>query len=117
MNTSKTPRTQKLLVVSLFAAFAAQALPSLAADGDDTQTRVRSVLEGRHAFTSDRSVARQPAPAWDVEAYTRRVLLGSKSAPAETGAPSVAVSIGSNGISNSEAQTLTQRVVLGRSAS
>jgi len=122
MNTSKTPRRQKLLMVSLFAAFAAQALVSQAADSvSDTQARVRSVLQGTQVVTSDVKVSSTPARSWNVEADARRILLGSssteRSGRGTSGAASTAVSIGSNGLSSSEVQTLTQRVVLGRSAS
>jgi hypothetical protein len=123
MNTSKTPRTQKLLIVSLFAAFAAQTFTSQAAETvSDTQTRVRSVLEGTHVVTSDLRISSTPARSADIQENARRILSGSKSFTPKTGGgtieeASAAKSVGSNGHSSSEAQTLTQRVVMGRSGS
>ena len=58
MNTPKSINTRKLLLIPVFAAFAAYAQASQAADSfGDTQSQVRSVLEGARYGDSSRPAA------------------------------------------------------------
>jgi len=79
MNTLQLSNTRKWLLVPVFAAFAAYAQVSEAADSfGDTQNQVRAVLEGRLYLDSGRPTAmRAPARVTDVQESTRQILMGS----------------------------------------
>jgi len=79
MNTLQLSNTRKWLLVPAFAAFAACAQVSEAADSfGDTQNQVRAVLEGRLYLDSGRPTAmRAPARVTDIQESTRQILLGT----------------------------------------
>jgi hypothetical protein len=127
MNTPKSINTRKLLLVPVFAAFAAYAQASQAADSfGDARSQVRSVLEGARSETDSSRPATIGAPSRvaDIQESTRQVLLGTINS--NTGVPVVvsgSTAISSAGASASnrhgggDALRQTQRVVLGRAAS
>ena len=123
MNTLKSINTRKLLLVPVFAAFAAYAQASQAADSvGDTQSQVRSVLEGaRHMESSRPATIGAPSRVADIQESTRQILLGTNNSNAGAGSRSTATSsVGSsasNGNGGGDVQKWTQRVVLGRAAS
>ena len=124
MNTLKSINTRKLLLVPVFAAFAAYAQSSQAADSfGDTQTQVRSVLEGArpHLDASRPATIGAPTGLADIQESTRQILLGTNSSNAGVGSASTATSStgssASNGNGGGDAQRWTQRIILGRAAS
>jgi hypothetical protein len=125
MNTLKSINTRKLLLVPVFAAFAAYAQASQAADSfSDTQSQVRAVLEGsRSQIDSGRpAVIGAPSRVADIHESTRQVLLGANSSSAGVQGQSTATSSARSSASNrngggDEVQKQTQRVVFGRAAS
>jgi hypothetical protein len=127
MNTPKSINTRKLLLVPVFAAFAAYAQASQAADSfGDGQSQVRSVLEGvrSHTDSSRPETIGAPSRVADIQETTRQILLGTTNSNAgvpvvdsgSTATPSAATSA-SNRHGGWDAQRQTQRVVLGRAAS
>jgi hypothetical protein len=127
MNTLKSINTRKWLLVPVFAAFAAYAQASQAADGlGDTQSQVRAVLEGArsHIDPSRPATIGAPSRVADIQESTRQILLGTNNSNAgvrvSDGGSIAAASAGSsasNRHSAGDMQTQTQRVVLGRAAS
>jgi hypothetical protein len=127
MNTLKSINTRKLLLVPVFAAFAAYAQASLAADSSgDTQSQVRAVLEGARSHDSNRPTAiGAPSRTTDIQESTRQILLGADHSNSDVrivGAASAATSSVKLAASNrhrggDEVQKQTQRVVFGRAAS
>jgi hypothetical protein len=127
MNTLKSINTRKLLLVPVFAAFAAYAQASQAADSfGDTQSQVRSVLEGArsHTDSSRPAIIGAPSRVADIQESTRQILLGTTNS--NSGAPVVvsgstatssAGASASNRNGGGDVQRQTQRVVLGRAAS
>ncbi|MFL6605566.1 MAG: hypothetical protein ACJ8R9_30100 [Steroidobacteraceae bacterium] len=126
MNTLKSINTRKLLVVPVFAALAAYAQASQAADGmGDTQTQVRTVLEGaRPSIHSTRSNG-GPSRAADIQENTRQVLLGADRSNTgvrivggrSTATPSAAPGVNNDHGGGDSVQRQTQRVLFGRAAS
>lgn len=122
MNTPKSIKTRKLLLVPVFAAFAAYAQASQATDGfGDTQSQVRSVLEGAHYGDSSRpATIGASSRVTDIQESTRQILLGTNNSNA--GADSGSTATSSTGSSASDrngggdVQRWTQRVILGRAA-
>jgi hypothetical protein len=127
MNTLKSINTRKLLLVPVFAAFAAYAQASQAADGlGDGQSQVRSVLEGARSHTDSSRPATIGAPSRvaDIQESTRQILLGTTNSnagvPVVVSGPtsiSSAAASASNRNRGGDALRQTQRVVLGRAAS
>jgi hypothetical protein len=124
MNTLKSINTRKLLLVPVFAAFAAYAQASHSADSfGDTQSQVRSVLEGArsHVDSSRPATIGAPSRVADIQESTRQILLGTNNSNAGTGSGSTATSSAGSSASNrnggGDVQRWTQRVVLGRAAS
>jgi hypothetical protein len=127
MNTLKSINTRKLLLVPVFAAFAAYAQASQAADSfGDGQSQVRSVLEGARAHTDSSRPATigPPSRVADIQESTRQILLGTTNSNAgvpvvvsESTASSSAGTSASNRHGGWDAQRQTQWVVLGRAAS
>jgi hypothetical protein len=128
MNTLRSINTRKLLLVPVFAAFAAYAQTSQAADsfGDGQQSQVRSVLEGARSHTDSSRPATigDPSRVADIQESTRQILLGITNSNAGVPvivsgatAPSSAATSASNRHGGWDAQRQTQRVVLGRAAS
>jgi hypothetical protein len=127
MNTLKSINTRKVLLVPVFAAFAAYAQASQAAGSfGDTQSQVRSVLEGvrSHIDSSRPATNGAPSRVADIQESTRQILLGR--ANSNAGAPVVvsgstatlsAGSSASNQHGGGDVQRQTQRVILGRAAS
>jgi hypothetical protein len=122
MNTLQLSNTRKWLLVPAFAAFAAYAQVSEAADSfGDTQSRVRSVLEGaRYVDSSRPATIGASSRVADIQESTRQILLGTNNsnAGADSGstATSSAVSSASNRNGGGDMQRSTQRVILGRAA-
>jgi len=127
MNTLKSINTRKLLLLPVFAALAAYAQASQAADSfGDGQSQVRSVLEGARSHTDSSRPATigAPSPVADTQESTRQILLGitnsNAGVPVIVGgstATSSAATSASNRHGGWDAQKQTQRVVLGRAAS
>ena len=127
MNTLQSINTRKWLLVPVFAAFAAYAQASQAADGSgDTQSQVRAVLEGaRSQIGSMRpAIIGAPSAVADIQRSTRQILLGTTSSIAGVRVPdSAPTSIASAGPSASnrhgseDVRRQAQRVALGRAAS
>jgi hypothetical protein len=127
MNTLKSINTRKLLLVPVFAAFAAYAQASQAADSfGDTQGQVRSVLEGArsHVGFSRPAAIGAPSRVADIQESTRQILLGrtnsNAGAPVVVSGSNATLSAGhsaSNQHGGGDVQRQTQRVVLGRAAS
>jgi hypothetical protein len=124
MNTPKSINTRKLLLIPVFAAFAAYAQASQAADSfGDTQSQVRSVLEGArsHVDSSRPATIGAPSRVTDIQESTRQILLGTNNSNAGAGSGSTATSsVGSSASKangGGDVQKWTQRVVLGRAAS
>ena len=127
MNTLQSINTRKWLLVPVFAAFAAYAQASQAADGGgDTQSQVRAVLEGApfHSDSSRPATIGAPSEVADIQESTRQVLLGTTNSNAgvrvtnsEAAASASAELSATNGHSGGDVQRQTQRVVLGRAAS
>jgi hypothetical protein len=122
MNTPKSINTRKLLLVPVFAAFAAYAQASQAADSfGDTQSQVRSVLEGARYGDSSRPAATGASSrVADIQESTRQILLGTNNSNAGADSGSTATSNVGSSASNrnggGDMQRWTQRVVLGRAA-
>jgi hypothetical protein len=127
MNTVRSINARKLLLVPVFAAFAAYAQASQAADSfGDGQSQVRSVLEGARSHTDSSRPATigDPSRVADIQESTRQILLGITNSNAgvpvivsgSTSTSSAAMSA-SNRHGGWDAQRQTQRVVLGRAAS
>ena len=127
MNTLQSINTRKLLLVPVFAAFAAYAQTSQAADSvGDTQSQVRAVLEGArsHIDSSRPATIGASSRVADIQESTRQVLLGTNNSNAgvrvtdsgSTGTAS-AGSSASNRHGGGDVQRQTQRVVLGSAAS
>jgi methylthioribose-1-phosphate isomerase len=123
MNTLKSINTRKLLLVPVFAAFAAYAQASQAGD---TQSQVRSVLEGArsHIDSSRPATIGAPSRVADIQESTRQILLGTNNSNAgvrvtDSGSTATASagSSASNRHGGGDVQRQTQRVVLGRAAS
>jgi hypothetical protein len=117
MNTLQLSNTRKWLLVPAFAAFAAYAQVSEAADSfGDTQNQVRAVLEGRLSLDSGRPTAmRAPARVTDVQENMRQILMGSSKSNAGvrlTDNGSSATVRGGHG--DGDMQRQAQRAVLGR---
>jgi len=119
MNTLPLINTRNLLLVSAFAALAAYAQASEAADSfADAQTQVRAVLEGA---TSPMDSSR-PAPiavssrVADVQELARQTLLGTLNSNTRTRGTEAARATASAGLSG-DVQRQTQQIVLGRAAS
>jgi hypothetical protein len=113
MNTLKSNYTRSLLIASVFAAFAVNAQASeVAGTASDTQSQVRSVLEGTRSNINfgELRVSGTSARGADTQESTREVLLGTQHF--NPGTHVVAVQKGGDDV-----QKLTQRVVLGRAAS
>ena len=127
MNTLQSISTRKWLLVPVFAAFAAYAQSSQAADGSgDTQSQVRSVLEGArsHIDSSRPATLGAPSAVADIQENTRQILLGTTNSNAGVrfpdSAPTSTASAGpsaSNRYGNEDVHRQAQRVVLGRAAS
>jgi hypothetical protein len=113
MNTLNSTNTRKLLLVPVFAAIAAFAQASHAADAfGDTENRVRSVLEGARTYATSEQRS-DSSRVFDVQEHARQVLLGVNGSK-----PNVqVVSSESSRHSSEDAQKFTQRVILGRAAS
>ena len=80
MNTLQSINTRKWLLLPVFAAFAAYAQASQAADGSgDTQSQVRAVLEGArsHIDSSRPATLGAPSAVADIQENTRQLLLGT----------------------------------------
>jgi hypothetical protein len=125
MRTFKSTNYRTCLLLPALAAFAVLAQASQAADGvGNTQSQVRSVLEGARAEMSanGQSASRPAAYLIDVPESTRRLLIHDFDADvsvvraASSGLSSGGVSAGSN-LHSDDIQKRTQRVVLGRAAS
>jgi len=119
MNKLQSINARKWLVVPAFAALAAYAQASLAADSfGDVQSQVRAVLQG----TTSPIGSSQPVPAAvgprvaDVQELARQTLLGNRNSNAGTRVTDGAVATASAGLSG-DVQKQTQRIVLGRAAS
>jgi hypothetical protein len=127
MNTLQSINTRKWLLVPVFAALAAYAQASQAADGwGDTQSQVRAVLEGArsHIDSSRPATIDAPSRVADIQESTRQILLGTNNSNAGvrvTDGGSVATASAGSSPSNrhggGDMQRQTQRVVLGRAAS
>src|SRR3984893_12762633 len=127
MNTLQSINTRKWLLVPVFAAFAAYAQSSQAADSfGDTQSQVRAVLEGSRSHIDSGRPATIGAPSRvaDTQESTRQILLGTHNSNAGgrvTDRGSVATASAGSSASNrhgdGDVQRQTQRVVLGRVAS
>ena len=122
MNTPKSINTRKLLLVPVFAAFAAFAQASQAADSfGDTQSQVRSVLEGARSHADSSGPATAPSRVADIQKSTRQILLGTNNSNAGADGKSTATSSAGSSASNrtggGDVQRWTQRVILGRAAS
>jgi hypothetical protein len=125
-------KTRSLLLVPLFAAFAATAQSAPAAQfAGDTQAQVQSILQGTtsrganpaggfHDFADNGSRSR----TLDLQEQARRYLLGiSNSAPAERTATPVSKSTSmpatpasANRGTSVDAQIMAQRMIVGRGA-
>jgi len=127
MNTPQSINTRKWLLVPVFAAFAAYAQASQAADSvADTQSQVRAVLEGArsHIDSSRPATLGAPSRVADIQESTRQILLGTNNSNAgvrvtdsgSTGTASAGSSAG-NRHGGGDVQRQTQRVVLGSAAS
>lgn len=125
MKTVQSINTRKWLLVPVFAAFAAYAQASEAADSfGDTQSQVRAVLEGApsHTDSSWPATIGAPSAVADIQESTRQVLLGTNNSNAnvrvtDSGSNATA-SAGSSATNGSgDVQRQTQRIVLGRAAS
>lgn len=118
MNTLQLSNTRKWLLVPAFAAFAAYAQVSEAADSfGDTQNQVRAVLEGRLYLDSGRPTAMR-APARVSQESMRQILMGSSKSNAGvrlTDSGSTATVRAGHG--DGDMQRQTQRAVLGRAGS
>ena len=120
MNTLQLSNTRKWLLVPVFAAFAAYAQVSEAADSfGDTQNQVRAVLEGRLYLDSGRPTAtRAPARVTDVQESMRQILMGgSKSNAGARLTHSGSTATVRAGHGDGDMQRQTQRAVLGRAGS
>jgi hypothetical protein len=128
MNTLKSINTRQWLLVPVFAAFAAYAQASRAADSfDDTQSQVRAVLEGSrsHIDSSRPATIGAPSRVADTQERARQILLGTNNSNAgvrvagsgSTATSSAGSSAGNRHGGGTDMQTQTQRVVLGRAAS
>jgi len=127
MNTLQSINTRKWLLVPVFAAFAAYAQASHAADSfGDTQSQVGAVLEGArsHIDSSRPATIGAPSRVTDIQESTRQVLLGTNNSNAGVqvtdGGSSATASAGSsasNRHGGGDVQRQTQWVVLGRAAS
>jgi hypothetical protein len=123
MNTLQSINTRKWLLVPVFAAFAAYAQASQAADSfGDTQSHVRAVLEGArsHVDSSQPATIGAVSRAADIQESTRQILLGTIGSNAGVRAPLSGASAGpsaSNRHDSGDVQRQAQRVVLGRAAS
>jgi DNA-binding MarR family transcriptional regulator len=127
MNTVQSINTRKWLLVPVFAAFAAYAQASQAADSvGDTQSQVRAVLEGTrfHLGSSRPATIGAPSEVADIQEHARQILLGTidsnagvRVADSETTATATAGSSANNAHGGGDTQRQTQRVVLGRTAS
>jgi len=127
MNTLQSINTRKWLVVPVFAALAAYAQASQAADPfGDTQSQVGAVLEGvrSHSDSSRPAAIGVPSRVADIQEKTRQILLGTNNSNAsvrvaDSGATVTARagSSASNRNGGGDVQRQTQRVVLGRAAS
>lgn len=119
MNKLQSTNTRKWLVVPAFAALAAYAQASQAADSfGDAQSQVRAVLQGTTSpVDSSRTVPTAvTSRVADVQELARQTLLGNHNSNAGarvTDAALATVSARSSG----DVQKQTQRVVLGRAAS
>src|SRR6267142_210475 len=85
MNTLKSMNTRKWLLIPVFAAFAAYAQASQAADSfGDTQSQVRALLEGSRAHIDSSRPATIGAPSRvvDTQESTRQILLGTNNSNA-----------------------------------
>jgi hypothetical protein len=124
MNTVQSINTRKWLLVPVFAAFAAYAQASQAADSfGDTQSQVRAVLEGApsHIDSSRPATIGAPSRIADIQESTRQILLGTNNSNAgvtDSGSTATASagSSASNRDGGGDVQRQTQRVVLGRAA-
>src|ERR1700731_4893024 len=127
MNTLQSINTRKWLLLPVFAAFAAYAQASQAADSfGDGQSQVRSVLEGArsHIDSSRPAIIGAPSRIADIQESTRQILLGTNNSnagvrvtdSASTATASAGLSA-SNRHGGGDVQRQTQRVVLGRTAS
>jgi hypothetical protein len=127
MNTLQSINTRKWLLVPVFAAFAAYAQASQAADSfGDAQSQVRAVLEGArsHIDSSRPAIIGAPSRVADIQESTRQILLGTNNSnagvrvtdSASTATASAGLSA-SNRHGGGDVQRQTQRVVLGRAAS
>jgi hypothetical protein len=119
MNTQSSINTRNWLLVPAFAALAAYAQASQAADSvGDAQSQVRAVLEGA---TSPMDSSR-PAPTGvaarvgDVQERARQTLLGAHDSNADAQKTDGSVVTASAGLSG-DVQRQTQQIVLGRAAS
>jgi hypothetical protein len=127
MNTLQSINTRKWLLVPVFAAFAAYAQASQAADSfGDTQSQVRAVLEGArsHIDSSRPATIGVPYRVADIQESTRQILLGTNNSNAgvrvtESGSTATAGagSSASKRHGGWDVQRQTQQVVLGRAAS
>ena len=121
MNTLQSINTRKWLLVPVFAAFAAYAQVSEAADSfGDTQNQVRAVLEGArsHLDSSRPATVGAPSRVADTQESTRQILLGTNSSNAGvrvTDSGSTATVRAGHG--DGDMQRQTQRAVLGRAGS
>ena len=120
MNTLQLTNTRKWLLAPVFAAFAAYAQASGAADGfEDTQNQVRAVLQGTPFVDSGRPTAiRAAARVTDIQESTRQILMGtSNSSPSEhVTADGSAATVRARHC-DGDMQRQAQRTVLGRAAS
>jgi hypothetical protein len=126
MNTLQSINTRKWLLVPVFAAFAAYAQTSQAADSfGDTHSQVRAVLEGArsHVDSSRPATIGAPSRVADIQESTRQILLGTNNSTAgvrvtDGGSTATAsASSATNRHGGGDVQRQTQRVVLGRAAS
>ena len=127
MNTLQSINTRKWLLVPVFAAFAAYAQASQAADSfGNAQNQVRAVLQGApsHIDSSRPPTIGAPSRVVDTQESTRQILLGTNNSNAGVRASdsrSIATASAGSSASNrhggGEVQRQTQRVVLGRAAS
>jgi hypothetical protein len=127
MNTLQSINTRKWLLVPVFAALAAYAQASQAADSvGDTQSQVRAVLEGTpsHLGSSRPAAIGAPSEGADIQEHARQILLGTigsnagvRVADSGSTATATAGSSATNAHGGGDTQRQTQRVVLGRTAS
>jgi hypothetical protein len=127
MSTLQSINTRKWLLVPVFAAFAAYAQASRAADSfGDIQSPVRAVLEGArsHIDSSRPATIGARSRVADIQESTRQILLGTNNSNAGvrvtdsgSAATASARSSAGNRHGGGDVQRQTQRVVLGRAAS